>query len=178
MVPMAPCKHVANKQELLDGIVDLVSAEVTEPDATRGWKPARRERGVSLRNALVRHRWAVGLMEADGRPGAREPEAAQRPTGCLCEIGFSFRTAVHVPSLLDAYIYGFALQQKTLPSRRQRSPCKLRRPPGTGCPNVAARNPYLLEVVGELATEGYDYDVEFDTVLDVLLDGVDVLRSS
>lgn len=179
VVPMALYKHVANKQELLDGMVDLVWGEVTAPDAAQGWKPALRERAVSLRNALVRHRWAVGLMEAHGRPGPENLQQHNALLGCLRESGFSFRSAVHVTSLLDAYIYGFALQQKTLSFETPEESGQAAAATRDGMPeDVAARYPYLLEVVGELAMEGYDYDAEFETGLDVLLDGVDVLRAS
>ncbi|CEA09415.1 Tetracycline repressor protein class A from transposon 1721 [Arthrobacter saudimassiliensis] len=179
VAPMALYKHVANKQELLDGMVDLVWAEVTEPDAARGWKPALRERAVSLRNGLVRHRWAVGLMEAHGRPGLENLKQHNALLGCLRESGFSFRTAVHVTSLLDAYIYGFALQQKTLSFETPEESGQAAAATRDGIPDdAAARYPYLLEVVGELAAEGYDYDVEFETGLDVLLDGIDALRAS
>src|SRR4051812_11345236 len=69
VVPMALYKHVANKDELIDGMVDIVWAEVGIPDATAGWRPALRARAVSLRDALSRHRWAVGLMESRLQPG-------------------------------------------------------------------------------------------------------------
>src|SRR4051812_7983562 len=68
VVPMALYKHVANKDELLDGMVDLVFAEVAFPTGA-DWKTAMRERAISMRHALLRHRWAVGLMEARMRPG-------------------------------------------------------------------------------------------------------------
>ena len=177
VVPMALYKHVANKQDLLDGMVDLVWGEVTEPGADRGWKPALRERAVSLRDALVRHRWAVGLMEAHGPPGPENLRQHNALLGCLRESGFSFATTVHVTSTLDAYVYGFALQQKTLsfetPEESARAAAATREAQDDG---AAARYPYLMEVVVELARAGYDYDAEFAVGLDLLLDSIDVLR--
>ncbi|WP_461170825.1 TetR/AcrR family transcriptional regulator C-terminal domain-containing protein [Arthrobacter sp. Z1-15] len=179
VVPMALYKHVANKQELLEGMVNLVWAEVTEPDSARGWKQAMRGRAVSLWAALVRHPWAVGLMEAAGRPGPESLHQHNAMLGCLRQSGFSFRTTVHVMSMLDAYVYGFALQQKTLSFETPEESAEAAAATlDAESAEAAARYPYLLEVVGELAKEGYNYDAEFAVGLDVLLDGVESLRGS
>ncbi|WP_243695946.1 TetR/AcrR family transcriptional regulator C-terminal domain-containing protein [Labedella phragmitis] len=178
VVPMALYKHVANKQELLDGMVDLVWSEVIEPRAERGWRRAMRERSVSLRDALERHRWAVGLMEAHGRPGPENLRQHNAMMGCLRKSGFSFRTTVHVTSTLDAYVYGFALQQKTLSFETPEESAEAAAATQRDIPPEAAMlYPHLLEVVSELARSGYDYDEEFVVGLDLILDGVDVLRS-
>jgi AcrR family transcriptional regulator len=177
VVPMALYKHVANKQDLLDGMVDLVWAEVTEPSADRGWKPAMRARAVSLRTALTRHRWAVGRMEAHGMPGPENLRQHDAMMGCLRESGFSFGTTVHVTSALDAYVYGFALQQKTLSFETPEESAEVAAATRDAqAAEVAARYPYLIEVVLELAKAGYDYDAEFEVGLDLLLDGVEALR--
>ncbi|MCQ1994231.1 TetR/AcrR family transcriptional regulator C-terminal domain-containing protein [Arthrobacter sp. zg-Y1171] len=179
VVPMALYKHVANKQELLEGMVDLVWAEVTEPESARGWKQAVRDRAASLWTALVTHRWAVGRMEAAGRPGPESLRQHNAMLGCLRQSGFTFRAAVHVMSLLDAYVYGFALQQKTLSFETPEESAEAAADTLNGeSAEVAARYPYLLEVVGELAKQGYDYDAEFNVGLDVLLDGIETLRGS
>ena len=179
VVPMALYKHVANKQELLEGMVDLVWAEVAEPDSGRGWKTAMRERAISLRAALVRHRWAVGRMEAAGKPGPENLRQHNAMMGCLRQSGFSFRTTVHVTSMLDAYVYGFALQQETLSFETPDESAQAAAATHSGeSPEAAERYPYLLEVVSELAESGYDYDAEFIVGLDVMLDGVESLRTS
>ncbi|MGH1526704.1 TetR/AcrR family transcriptional regulator C-terminal domain-containing protein [Leifsonia sp. L25] len=115
VVPMALYKHVSNKDELIDGMVDRVWAEVEPPSPPFAWRDAMRRRAASLRSALLRHRWAVGLMESRMRPGLANLSQHDAMMGCLRRSGFSFRTAVHVTSALDAYVYGFALQEKTLP---------------------------------------------------------------
>ncbi len=179
VVPMALYKHVANKEDLLDGMVDIVWGEVTEPGAERGWKRSLRERAVSLRAALTRHRWAIGLMEAHGRPGPESLRQHNAMMGCLRESGFSFRTTVHVTSALDAYVYGFALQQKTLSFETPEESAEVAAATHEGQGAEAAElYPYLMEVVVELARSGYDYDEEFAVGLDVLLDGIDALRGS
>jgi AcrR family transcriptional regulator len=179
VVPMALYKHVANKRDLLDGMVDLVWNEVTEPKAQRGWKPAMRERAVSLRDALTRHRWAVGLMEAHVQPGPENLRQHNAMMGCLRESGFSFATTVHVTSALDAYVYGFALQQKTLSFETPEQSAEVAAATHNAhSAETAALYPYLVEVVMELANSGYNYDVEFAVGLDVLLDGIESLRQS
>jgi AcrR family transcriptional regulator len=177
VVPMALYKHVASKEELLDGTVDLVFAEVAFPTSGSDWRTAMRQRAISMRQALLRHPWAVGLMESRMRPGPADLRHHNAVMACLREAGFSFRTAVHAYSALDSYIYGFALQEKTLPfdTPRQSGQVaggKLAMQPTS----VTEEYPYLVEVAVELAKSGYDYAVEFEVGLDLLLDGIDRLR--
>jgi len=177
VVPMALYKHVANKDELLDGMVDRVWAEIEAPDPAEPWRVGMRRRAVSLRSALLRHPWAVGMMESRMRPGFANLAQHDAMMGCLRRAGFSFRTTVHVTSVLDAYVYGFALQEKTLPfgapeESGEAAAQKLEATP----PELAQRFPHLLEVVSELGRAGYDYDEEFLTGLDLILDGVERLR--
>ncbi len=176
VVPMALYKHVANKEDLLDGMVDIVFSEVDVPSGP-DWKTAMRERSISMRRALVRHRWAVGFMESRMRPGPANLRHHNAVMGCLRQAGFSFRTTVHAYSTLDSYTYGFLLQEKTLPfdsaeESGEVAAQKLSMQPA----EVAAQFPYLIEVVMELGMAGYDYDVEFEVGLDLILDGIEKLR--
>ena len=124
---MSLYNHVANKEDLVDGLIDIVFGEIEFPaPGEADWKVAMRTRAISIREALNRHRWAVGLMEGRMNPGPANIRYHDRVMGCLREGGFAFRDAVHAYSLQDAYIYGFALQEKYLPfetpsSRRRRS---------------------------------------------------------
>lgn len=177
VVPMALYKHVANKEDLVDGMVDRVWGEVEAPATDLPWREAMRRRAASLRQALLRHRWAVGLMESRMRPGLANLRQHDAMMGCLRSAGFSFRTTVHVTSVLDAYVYGFALQEKTLPfgtpeESGEAAQQKLEATP----PELAQLFPHLIEVVSELSRAGYDYDAEFETGLDLILDGVEKLR--
>jgi len=173
VVPMALYKHVANKDELVDGMVDLVWAEVEPPTGTT-WQLAMRARAESLRAALRRHPWAVGLMESRMRPGPANLAAHNAMMGCLREAGLPFRTTVHVTSVLDAYVYGFALQEKTLPFDTAEESGQIAAEKEQAVPpELAERFPYLLEVVAQLAEAGYDYDEEFAIGLDLILEGVE-----
>ena len=111
VVPMALYKHVANKDQLLDGMVDIVFSEIELPDESLGWRPAMRGRAISTREALRRHSWAIGMMESR-HPGPANLANHDAVMGCLREAGFSFELAIHAYSVQDAYIYGFALQER------------------------------------------------------------------
>ncbi len=175
VVPMALYKHVANKEELLDGMVDVVFGEV-KIRSESAWRTAMRERAISMREALLRHRWAIGLMES-GTPGPANLRHHNAVMGCLRDQAhLSFRMAVHAYSVMDSYIYGFALQEKTLaidiPAEAER---RLERV-AERHPSPADEYPYLIEVVVELGKSGYDYTEEFEFGLDLLLDGIERLH--
>jgi AcrR family transcriptional regulator len=171
VVPMALYKHVANRQALVDGMIDVVFAEIELPDASGSdWMTAMRRRAHSVRAALLRHRWAVGLMESRENPGPPNRRHHNATMGCLRESGLSLRDAIHVLSALDSYVYGFALQQKTLPfDTRQESREVVERVSRRIDPDAY---PYLIEVTNALAKSGYSYDEEFEIGLDALLAGL------
>jgi AcrR family transcriptional regulator len=174
VVPMALYKHVANKDELLDGIVDIVFSEIDAPSAKEDWRSALRRRAISARTALKRHPWAVGLMESR-HPGPANLRLHNAVMGCLREAGFSFQAAIHAYSVQDAYIYGFALQERDLAFETPQSAGKAaqRRAETIG---DLDDYPYLAEVVTRLPETGYDPDIEFAWGLDLILNGLDQLR--
>ena len=175
VVPMALYKHVTNKDDLLDGMVDLVFAEIALPTVDGDWKAAMRRRGLSVRAALKRHAWAIGLMEIR-QPGPANLANHNAVMGCLREAGFAFATAIHAYSVQDAYIYGFALQDKTLNLETPESAGKAARRRADAVGGFADY-PYLAEIVERLPGTGYDNDVEFAWGLDLILEGLDRLRS-
>ena len=112
---MSLYNHVANKDQLLDGMVDLVFAEIDLPEGGADWKTAMRERAESARQALRRHPWAIALMSTRTSPGPATLRHHDAVIGSLRAAGFSIQLAAHAFSALDSYIYGFALQEATLP---------------------------------------------------------------
>jgi AcrR family transcriptional regulator len=177
--PMALYRHVANKDDLLDGMVDLVFAELDFPTGS-GWRAAMRERAIAMRQALLRHPWAVGMMEG-GTPGPASFRHHNATMGCLREqASLSFPMAVHAYSAMDSYISGFALQETTLPFRdadeavaeaeRRQSAESVMRPDA-----FAKEYPFLFEIAQQLAESRYDYDAEFEFGLDLILDGIERL---
>ena len=107
--------HVANKDDVLDGIVDIVFSEIDLPEDGADWKAAMRERAISARAALRRHPWAIGLMESRSSPGPAKLRHHDAVLRVLRTAGFPVEMAAHAFSLLDSYIYGFALQETSLP---------------------------------------------------------------
>src|SRR5918999_729915 len=107
--------YVPSKDELITGMVDIVFAEIELPPRDVDWKTAMRRRAASTRKALNRHRWAVGLMESQDMPGPASIRLHDAVLGCLREAGFSIEMTIQAYSVIDAYIYGFALQEKTVP---------------------------------------------------------------
>jgi AcrR family transcriptional regulator len=174
VVPMALYKHVANKDELLNGMIDIVFSEIEAPSGDADWKSALRRRAISTRKALRRHSWAIGLMET-ATPGPANLRNHNAVMGCLREAGFSFQTAIHAYSIQDAYIYGFALQEKTLGFETADSAGEAaqRRAEVVG---ALDDYPYLAEVVTRLPETGYDSTAGFEWGLDLILDGLDQRR--
>jgi len=179
--PMALYRHVAHKDDLIDGMVDVAFDELDIPTGS-GWRPAMRDRANGMRQALLRHPWAVGLMES-GTPGPasfRYHNATMR--SLREEAGLSFPMAVHAYSVMDSYIYGFALQESTLPfrdpdeaveeaTRRQTAAEAVITPEG-----FAEAYPFLFEIAQQLAASPYDFDAEFEFGIELILDGIDRLR--
>jgi AcrR family transcriptional regulator len=174
VVPMALYKHVANRDELLDGMVDMVFSEIELPSADLDWRSAMRRRAISTREALKRHGWAIGMMESR-HPGPANLRNHDAVMGCLRKAGFPFEMAVHAYSVQDAYIYGFALQEQDLAFETPDSAGEAaqRRADAIG---ALDDYPYLLEIARKLPASGYDSAVEFAWGLDLVLDGLERLR--
>ena len=174
---MSLYNHVASKEDLVDGLVEIVFSEIeVAPPGELEWRVAMRQRAISVREALNRHRWAVGLMEGRLNPGPATLRNHDSVMGCLREAGFPFRDAVHAMSLMDAYIYGFALQEKNLPFDEPDQVSEVMEIQSQSVPEMADY-PYLVEVATEMAKAGYDYATEFEFGLDLLLDGLERFRA-
>ena len=172
--------HVPNKEALRDGMVDLVFSEIELPSTEVEWKEALRRRAVSTRKALRRHPWAVGLMEATKSPGPADLRLHDAVLGCLRRAGFSIPMSVQAYSVQDAYIYGFALQEKTLPIGTRDEFAEVARGRveeiESRTADAARLYPNLAEVVGGyVAKEGFSGDEAFELGLDVILNGLEGL---
>ena len=99
----------------MDGMVDLFYGEIDLPSSGADWKTAMRQQAISTRDVLSRHRWAISLMESRTKPGPANLRYHDSVIRSLREAGFSIAMAIHAFSLMDSYIYGFALQELTLP---------------------------------------------------------------
>jgi AcrR family transcriptional regulator len=175
---MSLYNHVANKEDIVDGLVDIVFSEIDVPEpGSLDWKTAMRRRAISVREALNRHRWAVGLMEGRMSPGPANVHNHNAVMGCLREGGFEFRDAVHAYSVMDAYIYGFALQERGLPFDAPEETAQVMRRQRENVPSMDDY-PYLVETAIELEKAGYDYETEFLFGLGLILDGIERFKAA
>jgi AcrR family transcriptional regulator len=175
VVPMALYKHVANKEDMLDGMVDIFFSEIDLPPNGTDWKTAMRQRAISTRAALTRHRWALGLTDSRMKPGPVNLRHHNAVIGCLRHAGFSIEMAIHTYSAMDSYVYGFTLQEQTLPFDNpeevgEAAEIMLQRFP-------THEYPYLKETIVEHITKsGWDYADEFEFGLDLILGAIERLR--
>ena len=176
VVPMALYKHVANKDDMLDGMIDVVFAEIALPLPDEDWKVAMRKRATSAREVLGRHRWAIGLTESRTKPGPNNLRHHDSVIGCLRSAGFPIEFAIHASSTLDCYVYGFALQEQALPFEGSEDAVEVAEAILERFP--VGEYPYLAETIAEvLNRSGWKYGDEFGFGLDLILDGLErVLR--
>lgn len=163
--------HVANKEALLDGMVDSVFAEFHAPVPGADWRSELRERSVTARDALKRHPWAVGLMDSRRNAGEQTLVHHNAVIGCLREAGFSLALTGHAFALLDAHLYGFLVQELSLPFEPGQDLAELGQQIVAALPD--GELPYFREFTLEHALQpGYDFADEFVVGLDLVLDGL------
>ncbi len=171
---MSLYNHVANKDEILDGIVDLIFSEIGLPPGA-DWRTAMRQRAIAARAVLVRHPWAIGLLDSRRQPGPATLRHHNGVIGSLRQAGFSIALAAHAFSLLDSYIFGFALQQTTLPFETPEEAAEVAASMFREFP--VGVYPYLAEMaIQHVLRPGYDYAEEFEFGLDLILDGLERAR--
>lgn len=176
--PMTIYHHLPGKEAILDGMVDRVFAQIARPPADLGWKAAMRHRCMSAREVLNRHPWAAPLMEARTNPGPETLGHHDAVLGCLRAGGLSLAMTAHAYSLLDSYIYGFALTEASMPATGGTEMADLAA--GLIEPLSDGAFPHLGEfTTGHVLQPGYDYRAEFEYGLDLILDALEqgVLRS-
>lgn len=170
---MSLYRHVEGKEDLLDGLVDLVFAEIELPQPGTDWKETLRRRAISARAALTQHPWAIRLMESRSHPGPATLRHHDTVLATLDAAGFTSETAVHAYNLLDSYVYGFALQEQSLPFNTDEA---------LSTDNALIRQmaedayPNLSRVGRELAESGFTYADEFEFGLDLILEGLERLH--
>jgi AcrR family transcriptional regulator len=177
--PMAVYHHVASKEEILDGIVDLVFSHIeaeieagTEPAADPEWRERLRHRATAARAVLRRHPWAVPLLESRTAPGPRTLRHHDATLGVLRRAGFPVALAANAYALLDSYVYGFVIQETSLPFDDA----------GGATADIMATfrpedYPHLVEMATEhIMKPGYDFGAGFEFGLDLILDGLEQSR--
>jgi AcrR family transcriptional regulator len=169
--------HVANKDVILDSMVDHAFSEIDMSFIDLDWKSAMRHRAISVRDVLSLHPWAISLMQSRTNPGPALLHHHDSVIGTLREAEFSVELTAHAFSALDAYIYGFVSQELSLPF-------------DTSSPDEAAAiaeailevfpseaYPHLAELtIDHVMQPGYSYADEFEFGLDLILDSLDRLK--
>ncbi len=173
---MSLYRHVENKEDVLDGMVDLVFGEIEVPILEPDWRAAMRQRAISARAVLRRHPWAIGLMESRRRPGPTNLSHHDAVLGILRRAAFSSALATHAYNLVDSYIYGFALQERSLPFS---AAAELAEVGPTILPSIPADSyPNLNQVASDLIASEFNYADEFEFGLDLILAGLEGRRAN
>ncbi|QNN51177.1 TetR/AcrR family transcriptional regulator [Nocardioides mesophilus] len=169
--PMSVYHYVANKEEILDGLVDIVFDEIELPTVGGDWRAELSRRAHSARQVLRRHPWAIPLLESRRSPGPATLRHHDAVLGTLRAAGFSPEGTAHAYVVLDAFVYGYAVQESSLPFEGTDGVGEM------AAPIVelmsAGAYPHLLEMTtAHYLRPGYDFAEEFQLGLDLVLDGL------
>lgn len=167
--PMTIYHHIPNKEAIVDGMVDRVFDEIEPPATDLDWRQAIRRRCESARAVLAEHPWATPLMESRTNPGPATLGHHDAVLGCFRAAGFSTEMTAHAYALIDSYVYGFALQEASLPATGGEEMQEL----ATALAAHLEPYPHLADfTVNHVLQPEYDFQAEFDFGLDVILDGL------
>lgn len=167
---MSLYNHVANRDAILDGIVDLVASEIELPTPSGDWKAAMRRRALSVHQVLLRHPWATMLIVSRANVGPAMLRYVDATLGCLREAGFSYPMADHAWNTIDAYIYGFTLQKLNFPFQ----PEEYAKAAESFIALIpASQYPYLNGLSRQIIDGRHDGIQKLELGLDLLLDGLE-----
>jgi AcrR family transcriptional regulator len=177
VVPMALYRHVANKDELLDALVDVVVGEIDPPLEGADWKTALRARILSARRALLRHPWASRLMESRKTPTPVVLGYMDSMIGMFRTGGFSLDLTHHALHAMGSRMFGFT--QELFNDTSDVEPAAEAEMWGS----MAGTYPYIFEIFSEISHDdastvgpGCDDQFEFEFALDLMLDGLERLK--
>lgn len=173
---MSLYRHVSDKSDLLDGLVDRVYGGMALPPASPQWRDWLRRRAIAVHEALLRHPWATALMESRVNPGRAVLAHHDLALEVLLGAGFDPAMATRAYNLIDSYIYGFAIQQINLPFGSADELAEVGEEMLDALP--MDDYPHLFEVARTLLDGGFDYAAEFEAGLDLVLDAIDRLHAT
>lgn len=176
---MSLYNHVSGKDQILDGIADLVVAEIRAPPSGGDWRSSMRRWALASHAVLLRHPWAAALIESRPTPSPVRLRYADSVLGVLRGAGFAVERAYQALLTIDSYIYGFTLQEVSWPYRADEVPSRI----AELRPQIQASDyPHVSEVMGAVMSlrgrSAIPYEAEFAFGLDLILDGLDRIRTS
>src|SRR5919107_839825 len=170
--PMTVYSYVKSKEEILDGIVDIVFAEIELPTVGGDWRTELTRPARSAREVLRRHPWAIPLLESRTSPGPANLRHHDAVLGTLRAAGFAAAGTAHAYALLDAFLYGHAVQEASLPFEGPEGPTEVE-PQVRESMSLAGDFPHLTEMMASYYLQpGYDFADEFQIGLDAVLDAL------
>jgi len=179
VVPMALYKHVANKDELLDGMVDVVVGEIDPPPGGTDWKTTIRQRVLSARSALLRHPWASQVIESRTDPTPTVLEYMDSMVGIFRAGGFSIDLTHHAMHAMGSRLLGFT--QELFDDSVDLDPAAT----AVMVQQMAGKYPHIIEMLvaithdeASVVGQGCDDQFEFEFALDLMLDGLERLRDT
>lgn len=168
---MSLYNHVANKDDILAGMIDLVFSEMELPSEDLGWKEAMRERAFTVRRVMADHPWAIGLMDSGTTPGPASLTHHDAVIGHLRRADFPIDLTAHAYAVMDSFIYGFVLQEAGLPFDDPESTAdvadQVMKQMGDAFPHIAELT------VKHVLQPGYAFANEFEFGIDLILDGLE-----
>jgi AcrR family transcriptional regulator len=170
---MSLYNHVTNKDDMLDGIVDMVVSEIAVPDLGTDWQTAMRRRAISAHTVLLRHPWAAMALMSRVNIGPAMLRYVDATLGCLCEAGFSLEMADHVWNAIDSHIYGFTLQELNFPFET----AEYSEAAKSGLSLIPAdQYPYLNQLTHHVMEGRYDGIHDFEFGLELILNSLEPFR--
>ncbi len=174
---MSLYNHVANKDDILDGMADLVAEQFDLPEDAVDWREAMRRRAVSAHEVFGRHPWAPMLFDSRESSGHSRLRYFDWVLGTLMKAGFSVDDAARAFSLLDSYVYGFGIQQFNVSASGDASTEEMAEAILAYIP--PEKYPHLHRMASHAMQVGYDAEADFDFGLEIVLDGLErVLEQS
>ena len=172
---MSLYRHVANKDDVLDGIVDIVASEIEVPSIGGDWKESMRRRATSAHEVLLRHPWATMLIVSRANVGPAMLRYVDATIGCLREAGFSYELADRAWNAIDNHVYGFTLQMLNFPFE----PGEYAEVAQQFLPMIPAEKYPYLRGLSQQVIDGHHHGLQdFTFGLDLILDGLEKVRDA
>ncbi len=170
VVAMSLYNHVANKEDVLDGIVDIVVGEIDVPEIGADWKAVMRRRATSAHEVLLRHPWASMVIVSRVNVGPAMLRYVNATVGCLREAGFSYEMADRAWNSIDSHIYGFTLQELNFPF----DPSEYADAAESFLPQLPTKEYPYMRALAQTVIDGTHHGLhDFEFGLELLLEGLD-----